>query len=334
MRPVLKKRALIVTYDYPPCSAPGAAVRSQKLVQYLPEFGWDTWVLCRKEHHLESGAQPNVTRIPTPVSPRFSYQLGAWMWAKRLRSESDTLMREWRPDLIYASGPPFPHALAAIRLARNAGVPLAVDFRDSWSLDPHRGGGFLKQSVKSSLCRWVYPKLERTVIDAADAVIMNTDSMRRAYAHRLRIPEQRIHLVPNGFDESDFGGDVQRPARPKLELLYCGRFAGIGGRSPEFVLKAVGALAGKGRELELVILGEDSEALRRNIQRLGIEAHVRSFPPVSNSEAARRMQLADALVVYQAPSQNEVTPIAGKTFEDLRSGRPILAIVPPGDKFR
>jgi hypothetical protein len=43
------------------------------------------------------------------------------------------------------------------------------------------------------------------------------------------------------------------------------------------------------------------------------------------------MRGADILIVYQAPNRNEVTSVAGKTFEYLRSGRPILAVVPPGD---
>src|SRR5688572_17536668 len=115
------KKALIVTYDFPPCSAPGAAVRTEKLVQHLPEFGWEPLVMCRDEGTaVNSNSQPNVVRIPTPIPPRVSYQLGAWLWASRILPHARALIRDTRPDVIYASGPPFPHALSAIRLAQEA----------------------------------------------------------------------------------------------------------------------------------------------------------------------------------------------------------------------
>ena len=43
------------------------------------------------------------------------------------------------------------------------------------------------------------------------------------------------------------------------------------------------------------------------------------------------MREADVLVVYQAPNRNNVTQVPTKTYEYLRGGCPILAIVPPGD---
>lgn len=330
------KRALVLTYDYPPCFAPGAALRSLKLLQYLPEFGWDALVICRDEGisgaaKEQPAAQPEVVRVRTPIPPRLSYQLGAWMWAKWILPHARVLIRESRLDLCYASCPPFPHALSAVRLVREAGIPLVVDFRDSWSLDPHLSGGPIKQAAKRVLCRWVYPRFERRVIESADAIILNTPSMWRAYAHRFERREQRIHLVPNGFDETDFCEPAERPPRERPLLLYCGRFSGIGGRSPEVLLRAMRALIDAGRRIEFEVLGDDSEALRQSVRRFALDASVRTHAAVSNREAVRAMREADILVVYQAPSRNEVTPVAGKTFEYLRSGRPILAVVPPGD---
>lgn len=79
------KTALILTYDFPPCSAPGAATRSLKLVKYLPEFGWDARVICRDEGISAAAGEPSEAphqpiRVRTPTPPRISYQLGAWMW--------------------------------------------------------------------------------------------------------------------------------------------------------------------------------------------------------------------------------------------------------------
>jgi len=330
------KRALVLTYDYPPCSAPGAALRSAKLVQYLPEFGWAARVICRLEpgpahaEALRAGA-PEVIRVG-PVTPeRISYQLASWTWAKRMYPRAAAVIREWSPDLIYVSCPPFAHALPAVRLARDAGLPVVVDFRDAWSLDPYADGGWIKHAAKRALCRWVIPPLERKAIAAADAVLTNTPSMHRAYIRAYPDARARIHLVPNGFDETDFGDTREPPPRDRPQLLYCGRFAGVGGRSPDILLQGVRAALDAGRRFDLAILGDDSPALRDAVQRAGLQPSVRQRGLVPHHEAIDAMRHADILVVCQAPGRNDVTAVAGKTFEYLRSGRPILAIVPPGD---
>ena len=326
------KRALFLTYDYPPCLAPGAAVRSQKLVQYLPEFGWETAVVCRGERFFANAElQSGVTRIPTPVPPHISYQLGAWLWAASLLPRVRALLCASRFDVLYASCPPFPHALSAVRLAREAGIPLIVDFRDAWSLDPYLGGGLPKRLAKRALCRLVYPPLERRMVESAGALVFCTPSMHAAYARLFPSLAGRFHLVTNGFDEADFRGAVERPARDRPLLLYCGRFFGVADRSPDLLLRALRMVVNTGYEIQFEILGDGSPALHRAIRRFGLTDFARARGPVPHSDALRAMRTADILVVSQPPGRNEVTASAGKTYEYLRCGLPILAVVPPGD---
>jgi glycosyltransferase involved in cell wall biosynthesis len=330
------KRALVLTHDYPPCSAPGAALRSQKLVQYLPGFGWEVTVIGRLDARSgdaadQTAAGADVIRVRPLVPERVSYQLGAWTWARRMLPRAAGIVRAWRPDVVYASCPPFAHALPAVRLARDARIPAVIDFRDAWSLDPYVSGGRLKQAAKQALCRWVFPPMERRVIESAAAVVMNTPSMHREYGRLYPEAASRMHLVPNGFDEADFDQMADLPLDARPHLLYCGRFTGVGGRSPDVLLRGVRAAIDAGRRFDLDILGDDSAALRDAVRRAGIHESVRQRGLVSHREAIRAMRRADILVVYQAPGRSAVTAVAGKTFEYLRSGRPILAIVPPGD---
>jgi glycosyltransferase involved in cell wall biosynthesis len=326
------KRALVITYDFPPCLAPGAALRTAKLVQYLPEYGWEALVVCRKESLPEpQETRSRVIRIPTGVPPRISYQLGAWAWASRIFPGVRGLIRESQPDLLYASGPPFAHALTAVRLGKEFGLPVVVDFRDAWSLDPHLSGGPVKQTIKSGFCRYIYPRLERLVMEGAAAIVTNTPSTQRSYARAYPNEAPKLHLIPNGFDEPDFSGAVTVPVRDKPLLLYCGRFSGVGARSPELLLRGLRGAIDQGVPLELEVLGDDSAMLQECIAQCGLAAHVRIRASVPHREAIRAMREADVLVVYQKPSRNGITPIAGKTFEYLRAGRPVLAVVPPGD---
>jgi glycosyltransferase involved in cell wall biosynthesis len=155
--------------------------------------------------------------------------------------------------------------------------------------------------------------------------------MRRLYGLLFRQIEQRIEFVPNGFDEADFREPLQQPQRERPLLVYCGRWSGIAGRSAEFLLRTVREVIDSGHAINLDLIGDDSPSLRRSVRRFGLEGAVRIYGAVPNHEAIRAMRTADILMVYQPQSRNQMTPVASKTFEYLRAGRPILAIVLPGD---
>lgn len=323
------RNVLVLAYDFPPCPAPGAAIRTAKFVRYLPAFGWQATVVCRGE---PAGREENVVAIPAGVPEGVSYQAAAWTWAHRIESRVRTLLASQPFDVVYASGPPFPHLLTAARAADQAGLPLVVDFRDGWSLDPYVAGPLAKRLVKRGLLRWIYPRLEQRVLSASAAVVTNTPSMTAALRTRLAPGGTKLVMVPNGFDDADFASPTPtvRPRRD-VELLYCGRFEGIAGRSAEPLLRGLRIVVDSGRRLTLRILGDDGASLRRLVGRLGLDEVVRLEAAVPHAEAVAEMRRADVLVLYQAASPSLVTPIAGKTFEYLRCGRPLLAVVPPGD---
>lgn len=49
----MNKKILIIAYHFPPDSSVGA-LRPQKFAKYLPEFGWQAYVLTIKEKHIEN----------------------------------------------------------------------------------------------------------------------------------------------------------------------------------------------------------------------------------------------------------------------------------------
>lgn len=323
------RNVLVLAYDFPPCRAPGAAVRTAKFVRYLPEFGWRATVVCRGS---APGSDQHVISIPSGVPETVSYQAAAWVWALRIESRVRALLAARPFDVVYATGPPFAHLLVAARVAREAAVPLVVDFRDGWSFDPSVAEAWGKRVLKRGLVRWVYPRLERKVLSASEAAVTNAPSLTTALESRAASAGTALTMVSNGFDEADFAGPapiVQRGSEP--EFLYCGRFEGIAGRSPAALLRAVRAVVDSGRRLTLRVLGDDGAQLRRRVRALGLDSVVRLEGAVEHAEAVRAIRRADVLVLYQAAGTGIVTPVAGKTFEYLRSGRPLLAVVPPGD---
>jgi glycosyltransferase involved in cell wall biosynthesis len=321
----------MLTYDFPPCRTPGAAVRAVKFVRYLPEFGWRPTVLCRADRPDAGDRSDGVVAVPTPFPERLSYQAAAWGWAACALRVARRLLLGGRFDLLYASGPPFPHVLAAEHLSRAHSIPLVVDFRDAWSLDPFEDGAWPKRVAKRALCRWAYRP------SSAGSSTLPTPSCRTR--PRWRPPTSArprggaAHaLVPNGFDGADFGPPVWRRAvTDPVTFLHCGRFGGVAGRSADTLLDALRRATEAGRRVRLRCLGDASATLERAVRRHGVTELVELTPAIPHDGAIGEIRRADVLVLFQAGGRGPVTPVAGKTFEYVRSGRPVLGIVPSGD---
>lgn len=325
------RTALLLAFDFLPARSPGAAIRSSKLAQHLPEFGWNPLVLSRDEGLPGPEPIAGVIRLRNPVSPRLSYQLAAATWASKACNHARKLAQSTPFSIIYVTCPPFPLAPAALALGRELGLPVVVDFRDAWALDPYAGGGLLKEAAQKALCRWVYPPFEANLFRHAHALLMNTPSMEREYRRIYPAAADRMQHVPNGFDETAFVDCPGPPPRKRPVFLYCGGFAPTPGRSPDVLLQGMRLALDRGVTFSLEILGDDSPLVRDAVRRYRLEASVRPLPSVRYRTAIREMCAADALVLYQAPGRTAVSAIAGKTFEYLRAGRPILSIAPEGD---
>jgi glycosyltransferase involved in cell wall biosynthesis len=68
------KKILIVTYYFPPDAAVGA-LRSLKFSKYLPEFGWQPYVLTVKEAYCDT---LDPSRMRDVVAPQQVFRTGVW----------------------------------------------------------------------------------------------------------------------------------------------------------------------------------------------------------------------------------------------------------------
>lgn len=322
-------KVLFMAYDFPPCRDRGGSLRSEKFVKYLPCLGWScgvlSWSQCKGE--VEE-AYPCVNRIPSLTPWNRPYHVTPYGWLLPLYLQGCRLLSSDRYDLIYVSCPPFPQSIVTSRFRRHAGVPLVVDFRDAWSMDPYVEGSRLKKV----LYKTVFPALERKVLADADLFIVNTPSTLEAYLEKYPSLAGRISMIPNGYDEEDFVDYRPKSSQREMNILYCGRFS-VGGRDPMPLLKAFKQLVEQGLAVRLSLIGDYGRGLSKSLAELNLMSHVRLSSQVSHKEAIRSMADCDVLVLYQEPSRSPITPIAGKTYEYIRSGKAILAIVPPGDNL-
>lgn len=322
-------KVLFIAYDFPPCPNTGGSLRSEKFVKYLPRFGWRPSILSssQRDQKVEE-AYPNVRRIPSLTPWNRPYHVTPYGWLPPLYLCSRRLLHRNKYGLIYVSCPPFPQTIVALRLKRRALIPLVIDFRDAWSLDPYVEGSRLKKILYQTL----FPTMEKSVLSDVDLLIVNTPSSLEAYLQKYPTLASRITMIPNGYDEEDFVDYRLGASRRQMALLYCGRF-GIGGRDPMPLLKALRQLVQEHLPIQLSMIGDHGPGLPSLLMKLNLEDHVRFSGQVSHKAAVQSMADCDVLVLYQEPSQARITPIAGKTYEYLRAGKAILAITPPGDNL-
>ena len=316
-------RVLFIAYDFPPGIVIAGGLRSENFVHYLPAFSWQPTVVA-----MDNGQEPapDVVRLPSLTPWHFPFEVTPYGWAyalhRYLRNCADSF------DLVYASCPPYPHALAAVAFAHRRQLPLVVDFRDACSLNPYHQGNHLKQRLYQQLFR----SIEKRLMAKTDLLILNTPSALRAYQSLYPAHAGKMAWLPNGYDERAFPEEMPQPRREKFVMLYAGLF-GTGRRSPSNLLAGMMLARQNDCDAQLVILGNQAELIQTQILSAGLGDAVQIRGQVDYPQAVAEMCTASVLVLIQAPSQAKVQAVAGKTFDYLRSGRPILAIGPEGDNI-
>lgn len=223
--------------------------------------------------------------------------------------------RHPRPDLIVASAPPHSILVAGALLAEGLRVPWVADYRDPWTEHPDF-------APASPLHAAWFRLAERKAVERAAGVMTATDAEARHFEAMFGDPA-RVQRFFNGFDPESFKAHVEPTPRSRVTVGFYGSF--YGSIDPEPLAHAV---AKAGATLEHA--GADFEgALARAAELHG--AHLVSLGMLSAAEAAARMQAADvlALVLPDDPRCSFWRP--QKLVEYLASGRPVLAMVPPGE---
>ncbi len=157
--------------------------------------------------------------------------------------------------------------------------------------------------------------------------------MQRVYTHLYPEIKLKINLIPNGFDEADFPDNFPAMDNQDMTVLHCGRFS-VSGRNPGLLFHSLKTLTAQGYRLKLHLLGEENDIIQQQVIDLGLEKSVTMTGALPHEEAIAHMYRSVVLLIYQENSTTaQVSAVAGKTYEYLRVGKPLLVITPPGDNL-
>src|SRR5579862_7023688 len=323
-------RVLMVALHFPPSGAV-AAQRAHKFARYLPDFGWTPVVVSRRPDPLHP-RDDSFTEGPKPVEEldpfEWSRLLGilprGWIdpirralcvpdaetgWKALLLRRLPDLIRRHQPDVLWANSVPTGSLVAAASVARQAGIPLVLDFHNEWTRNMYYRPVSARQDAE-------HHRLERECLESAAAVTtlnpMHTEDLR------LRFPNVRVETIENGCDPSYYDVEPADGRRRPLVLTYAGTIYGY--QSPEPFLKA---LAGTGRaDVEVHIVGDAFGQFSSGSWsfKVRVEGHR------SHRDLGGVFSRSSAFFLCLEPSASRQLP--AKLYEYLRAGRPIFGIVP------
>jgi hypothetical protein len=357
------RHVLIVCYDFPLISGAGV-IRTYQFAKRLPEFGWHPVILtaqvCGEERvdniEISDGELPcskitaAISRFAVPVridhraarksddpnrslgnrgktcwgqfAANFAVPDGKIGWMISAVKQGMQITREYPVQACFSVSPRPTAHFVAYRLAQRLNIPWVADFALPWS-DAY----WLAR--RPSLVAWLDQRMEAFVVRAAQRISVAYPDLARSLAARHgAVCEDKIAVVPTGFDEELFVGEDRTPPA-KFTVVYPGNHFCEKGRDGEFFLRAVDEWIsfnpGLEEKVEFLVIGKRDEELLHHRAAMKHPKIVRLEPLMSHRACIQAIRSSHLCVVNTVGNR-----IPGKVYECMRAGKWILALTDPG----
>lgn len=360
----MSQQLLIIAYYWPPAGGPGVQ-RWLGFTKHLPALGYEVTVVVPKDAHypvldlslleaLPQGIQviqvpiKEPSRVASLLSRKRTNQLQKGIINKRPSSLQNVLLWlrgnlfipdarvGWKPAVLRAlqayctenknftlitTGPPHSvHLIGAALKKAHKSIKWLADFRDPWTTI-----GYHKELKLSAFARKKHEQLEHNILTTADALIVTSPQTATEFATKTTRP---IHTITNGYDIAVNTSDAQ-PAGA-FTLAHVGTL--LANRNPQVLWRVLSKLVKKephfATDFKLILAGNIGDEIRQAIAQNGLSDFTINKGYVSHKQATAIMFTSQLLLLIEINSEDTKAIIAGKIFEYLASGRPIVAIGP------
>jgi glycosyltransferase involved in cell wall biosynthesis len=351
-----RRRVLILCYFYPPLAG-GGVHRVLSFTRHLPAHGWDCSVVCASAADYwvtdETLATPDDTEVlrvaggsalsallrlrradrgrrPGRDYERLRHLSDWWLlpdsyagWAARAGGVAARRLARGDVHAVISSSPPDSVHLAALGVTRRHRLPWIADFRDPWV-----GLWFREPPTRWHRARQA--AFERRVLEGCDLVLAASHTHAERVGERSGARPRRVEHLPNGFEPERAGEPVT--ASDHFSIVFTGTLSLM--PDTEVFLEALHELLARvpeaRRRLRARLVGPYDSGYQDRAVALGLRGIVEFTGPRPHDEARALQRGADLLLLWKPRGYPTMVP--GKLYEYLDSGRPVLALVEPGDE--
>lgn len=357
------KRALIVTYYWPPAGGPGVQ-RWLKFVKYFKEFGVEPIVYIPEnpnyplvDENFSAEIPSNVEIIKHPIKE--PYRFAKFFSKKKTKQMSSGIIPKKDSTaieklMLYVRGNFF------IPDARVGWVKPSVkylsDYLENNDVDvvittgpPHSLHLIGKQLKKELNVKWIadfrdpwttihyhkslrlnktsekkHKALEAAVLNTADVVTVTSPTTKKEFEE---ITNKPIEVITNGFDITE---EVNYNRDLKFSISHIGSL--LSERNPKNLWYILAEICKKNtsfkKDLELKFAGAVSDEVKESLSEFNLDENSKFLGYVSHFEALKLQNESQVLLLVEINSAETRAIIPGKLFEYLAAKRPIIALGP------
>ena len=358
------KKALIITYYWPPAGGPGVQ-RWLKFVKYLPDYGIEPIVYCPEnpnypitDNSLIDEVSKDITILKQPIhepyrfanllSKKTSKQISSGVIPKQ---KKQTLIQKlmlyirgnyfipdarknWiQPSVNFLSDYIIKHEIDTVistgppHSLHVIGLQLKKKHNINWLADfrdPWTTIGYHKQLKLTRSSAERHKYLESKVLQSADQILVTSANTKKEFESKTKQP---ITVITNGYDVHG----VEKPEKDlKFTLSHIGSL--LSERNPLQLWEALSELVKENSAFsevfELKLIGVVSSDILQVLNEYGLTRHVNTIGYVSHEEAIRAQMSSRVLLLIEIDTEDTKVIIPGKLFEYMVSDTPILAVGP------
>ena len=360
----MHKKALIITYYWPPAGGPGVQ-RWLKFVKYLPDYNIQPIVYCPKnpsypivDESLTKELSKDIVILKQPIKE--PYKLAGLLSKKAASTISSGVIPKEKKQSVIEKVMLFVRGNFFIPDARKNWVKPSVDFLTDYiqkenietiittgpphSLhliglqlkqkldvkwiadfrDPWTTIGYHKKLKLTKASQLKHQDLELKVLNSADQLIVTSENTKREFEFKTNQP---IAVITNGYDTTI----SERPKKDsKFTIAHIGSL--LSERNPKHLWEALSELINENEafnaDFELKLIGVVSDDVLQEIYSHNLKDYTNVVGYVSHDDAIKAQMQSQVLLLIEIDSEDTKAIIPGKLFEYMISNTPILAIGP------
>jgi glycosyltransferase involved in cell wall biosynthesis len=249
----------------------------------------------------------------------------AW-WIPFALIRAIKIIKKEKITTVYIVTPPHSASIIGYFLKKLFNIKLVIDFRDPWANDIDI---VMPTAFHSSCHRFA----EKLISKSSNSIITTTDFHSKYFNEKVLYNSfTKAHTITNGIDLQNFKPKYSNQLND-FTIIHAGNFDLT--RNPTAFFKAISNINCKYPEIfkhhSIKFFGNFNPIIEKEIEILGLSEIIHQYGLLSYEKVIDEISNSTLLLLVVHNDVN--TPkfcIPAKLFEYMATGRPILAISPPG----